>query len=945
MCSNNEKLAGECSLYLRQLAVPNGYETEILVIKGAGSMAEGYNRAMRQTDAKYKVYLHQDVLVIYRDFLKEMLQLFTKYPRLGMLGVVGNTSLAEDGCPWSDGMWRRVGDMYVDIIVAGKRNFFAEVAGDYENVAVLDGLLMATQYDLPWREDLFGGWDFYDCSQSLEFQRAGYEVGVPHMEMPWCLHDNDVINLGSYERWQHVFVEEYRRDYTEGKNGKRAVYQLFTGKENGTPFPYPPLVTEEGTDYLCFTEQKGVTSKFWNILYRETWTKEDIRAYLAPYCRCMEVMENEVIAGKLFDAKKDAFPAQVRIPSFHEIPDVMFDETKLTQPGETGTYNYRRNPVLTGGPYEGRPLLLTVGVPVSNQIDTIERCLSRIRPLLEKLDAELVAVDTGSADGTIEVCKAYGARVVPFPWCNDMSAARNEAVFHARGLWYLSIDDDEWFEDVEQILRFFISGIYKKCNRATYIQRNYHYASGETWTDNHTLRMAKITPDVHFEGRIHDALCGIDPKGKGCRLESVAHHYGFVHDDREKQHRKYIRNVEGLLCDMYEFPDNLRYGYQLTNELVNEGYFQQARAFAVRGVSMQRELPGGYYGKIHAVSLVETLHNETSGQVFSAVELVQEMYPYTEAERAYFAYAKMDVGLRRGVSCEKLLEACRDYEKWLAAFDKSPDRSYDMTMTGLHVCENERYRNDALIMKFCIYAGLHRNEEALAAFAACNPEIIYSQQSTFVRYMIAADEEVFETVLEGISLARRELWCRELLDTCWKVCVTDGGEDTASAGFTERKARRLGFLLHHLSVRSLESYLGERGRQMAGELPEDFTERLMQAKEETLCTQELYFYARLLGYKITKEEADIPVFLVYAQFLGAFAERYYHPMLLVWGDGDEIEPEILACHELYRGILHAKDPGDAVGCMRRALGIFPGFKTQIRYLLGMLRQTGTGERE
>ena len=38
---------------------------------------------------------------------------------------------------------------------------------------------MATQYDVPWREDLFDGFDFYDVSQSFEFRKAGYTVGVP----------------------------------------------------------------------------------------------------------------------------------------------------------------------------------------------------------------------------------------------------------------------------------------------------------------------------------------------------------------------------------------------------------------------------------------------------------------------------------------------------------------------------------------------------------------------------------------------------------------------------------------------------------------------------------------------------------------------------------------------------------------------------------------------
>ena len=46
---------------------------------------------------------------------------------------------------------------------------------------------------------------------------------------------------------------------------------------------------------------------------------------------------------------------------------------------------------------------------VSNQIDTIERCLSHIQPLLDQLPSELLVINTGSTDGTIEICKKYGA--------------------------------------------------------------------------------------------------------------------------------------------------------------------------------------------------------------------------------------------------------------------------------------------------------------------------------------------------------------------------------------------------------------------------------------------------------------------------------------------------------------------------------------------------------
>ena len=82
-------------------------------------------------------------------------------------------------------------------------------------VEAIDGLLMATQYDIPWREDLFDKWDFYDVSQSLEFIRHGYKVVVPYMEKPWCIHDDGFVNLVNYYGEREKLLREYGDDVAQ----------------------------------------------------------------------------------------------------------------------------------------------------------------------------------------------------------------------------------------------------------------------------------------------------------------------------------------------------------------------------------------------------------------------------------------------------------------------------------------------------------------------------------------------------------------------------------------------------------------------------------------------------------------------------------------------------------------------------------------------------------
>ena len=213
ICSNDSFATSECLLYINNLHIPEGYEIDVLTVEEADSMTSGYNEAMASTDAKYKVYLHQDVYITNKRFLSDILNIFTNHKDVGMIGIVGNTSIAENGAPWSDGQWRRIGKLYIDVIKDKAYSLWGDAIKPYQEVVVVDGLLMATQYDLPWREDLFGGWDFYDCSQSLEFIRKGYKVVIPYMDKPWCLHDNDKLHMQNYEKWRQVFEKEYKSDY------------------------------------------------------------------------------------------------------------------------------------------------------------------------------------------------------------------------------------------------------------------------------------------------------------------------------------------------------------------------------------------------------------------------------------------------------------------------------------------------------------------------------------------------------------------------------------------------------------------------------------------------------------------------------------------------------------------------------------------------------------
>lgn len=207
-CYNDESLLNESIFYINSLEVPKGYEIEIIPIENATSMTSGYNFAMQQTDAKYKVYLHQDVFIINPNFLYEILDIFSENKQIGLLGVVGAKVLPTDGIWWD--AHQKYGKVYESH--TGKMDLlnFVDVENKYESVQAIDGLIMVTQYDIPWREDIFDGWHFYDISQSAEFLKNGYLVVIPNQVEPWCIHDCGIVNVKNrFERYRKTFLDEY----------------------------------------------------------------------------------------------------------------------------------------------------------------------------------------------------------------------------------------------------------------------------------------------------------------------------------------------------------------------------------------------------------------------------------------------------------------------------------------------------------------------------------------------------------------------------------------------------------------------------------------------------------------------------------------------------------------------------------------------------------------
>lgn len=103
----------------------------------ASSMTGGYAAGSGQSDADYKVYLHQDTFIINRCFVEDIDAIFRSDSRIGVIGMIGSNDVKRNTLSW--GGWK----CGKTIGCNGTREIlfdFGMIEGQYEAVDSLDGM-------------------------------------------------------------------------------------------------------------------------------------------------------------------------------------------------------------------------------------------------------------------------------------------------------------------------------------------------------------------------------------------------------------------------------------------------------------------------------------------------------------------------------------------------------------------------------------------------------------------------------------------------------------------------------------------------------------------------------------------------------------------------------------------------------------------------------------
>lgn len=85
---------------------------------------------------------------------------------------------------------------------------------------------------------------------------------------------------------------------------------------------------------------------------------------------------------------------------------------------------------------------LSIAIVCKNNQSTLPRVLASLQPFVAELNAEILALDSGSTDSTIPLLEQHNARILRQPW-QGYVATKQAVLDAAQGDWILSIDSDE----------------------------------------------------------------------------------------------------------------------------------------------------------------------------------------------------------------------------------------------------------------------------------------------------------------------------------------------------------------------------------------------------------------------------------------------------------------------------------------------------------------------
>ncbi|MBQ5850365.1 MAG: glycosyltransferase family 2 protein, partial [Lachnospiraceae bacterium] len=216
---------------------------------------------------------------------------------------------------------------------------------------------------------------------------------------------------------------------------------------------------------------------------------------------------------------------------------------------------------------------ISVCIITKDERDYLERCLE----CLSRYPFEIVVVDTGSEDDSVEVARKYTDRVYEFEWCNDFSAARNFSVSKAGNDMIMIVDTDEFIKPFDYDA--FIKTVSANRDKVGRINLNNVYTrNGALNSTNEKLSRIFDRRYYKYQGSVHEQIVSCDGKNFETYEAPVEYkHVGYDGDENQLRD-KAMRNI-ALLEKELEAKEDPYILYQIGKSYYMLGDYENALGY------------------------------------------------------------------------------------------------------------------------------------------------------------------------------------------------------------------------------------------------------------------------------------------------------------------------------------------------------------------------------
>ena len=206
-------------------------------------------------------------------------------------------------------------------------------------------------------------------------------------------------------------------------------------------------------------------------------------------------------------------------------------------------------------------------------LDTVSLCMivkdeekyldGCLRSVCNHVD-EIIIVDTGSTDKTVEIAKKYTDKIYFHKWENNFSKARNYSLSYATKDWILILDADEEMVAPVDLSK---SHLFPKEVDAIFMSVESAFDNGLNTSVGNSIRMFRNNDGFSYDGIVHNTLRKGTHKVNALLSQGKLIHHGY--NDPDTKHKKYDRTVALLKEQIKETPDDPVPWHYLTNSYLS----------------------------------------------------------------------------------------------------------------------------------------------------------------------------------------------------------------------------------------------------------------------------------------------------------------------------------------------------------------------------------------